>query len=329
MFTAEGLIRSLHARCGRRGSPATSTSGSSGLPALATTPRAGRPTTPRRLAHHQRRPPPPPGAGQHLPVAGLRSHSARSTSRSTTPRAAARDAHGAGRACGSPATRRTPTASAGPRRPHPWPRRRLRVGRRLRRHRRRAWPGASRCRRRGGGLRHRRARGAHRHGPPPRGRRRLEGAGSVDPELCEQPRRGLGGRGGPRPCPSPACSPCPDDPFEALLMAVNHRGDSDTTGAIAGNLLGLLHGTAWLPAGWPERVAASTWSGPSPPTSGPSATRPPTDPNDPVRRPRPGLVRALPRLLSVELVPAWHSWVGWSGSITHPPSTTAPARRRP
>ncbi|MGW0177830.1 ADP-ribosylglycohydrolase family protein [Nocardia sp. NPDC003345] len=36
----------------------------------------------------------------------------------------------------------------------------------------------------------------------------------------------------------------------ALLLAVNHSGDSDSTGAVAGNLLGARHGLAALPAEW-------------------------------------------------------------------------------
>jgi ADP-ribosylglycohydrolase len=35
-----------------------------------------------------------------------------------------------------------------------------------------------------------------------------------------------------------------------VRLAVNHGGDSDSTGAIAGNLLGLLHGRAALPSQW-------------------------------------------------------------------------------
>ncbi|MFB4281497.1 MULTISPECIES: ADP-ribosylglycohydrolase family protein [unclassified Nonomuraea] len=36
----------------------------------------------------------------------------------------------------------------------------------------------------------------------------------------------------------------------ALLLSVNHSGDSDSTGSVCGNLLGALHGTAALPAAW-------------------------------------------------------------------------------
>ncbi|GAA2216181.1 hypothetical protein GCM10009850_116500 [Nonomuraea monospora] len=37
---------------------------------------------------------------------------------------------------------------------------------------------------------------------------------------------------------------------KALLLSVNHSGDSDSTGSVCGNLLGALHGTAALPAAW-------------------------------------------------------------------------------
>lgn len=39
-----------------------------------------------------------------------------------------------------------------------------------------------------------------------------------------------------------------------ILLAVNHSGDSDSTGSIAGNLLGLLHGEEGIPRPWRERV---------------------------------------------------------------------------
>ncbi len=42
----------------------------------------------------------------------------------------------------------------------------------------------------------------------------------------------------------------PTDLKEALRFAVNHTGDSDSTGAIAGNLLGALLGTVCLPPDW-------------------------------------------------------------------------------
>lgn len=45
--------------------------------------------------------------------------------------------------------------------------------------------------------------------------------------------------------------PGPDEILEALALAVTHSGDSDSTGAICGNILGALHGETALP---PELV---------------------------------------------------------------------------
>jgi ADP-ribosylglycohydrolase len=42
----------------------------------------------------------------------------------------------------------------------------------------------------------------------------------------------------------------PDDMKTALLLAVNHSGDSDSTGAICGNLLGTMLGAQAIPAEW-------------------------------------------------------------------------------
>ncbi|MFE0515708.1 ADP-ribosylglycohydrolase family protein [Streptomyces sp. NPDC058964] len=41
---------------------------------------------------------------------------------------------------------------------------------------------------------------------------------------------------------------------EALLLAVNHSGDSDSTGSLCGNLLGARHGDVGLPHAWVEQV---------------------------------------------------------------------------
>jgi len=37
---------------------------------------------------------------------------------------------------------------------------------------------------------------------------------------------------------------------DGVLMAVNHSGDSDSTGAITGNILGLIHGVDGIPTEW-------------------------------------------------------------------------------
>jgi ADP-ribosylglycohydrolase len=41
--------------------------------------------------------------------------------------------------------------------------------------------------------------------------------------------------------------PGPEDVLDALALAVTHSGDSDSTGAICGNILGALHGETALP----------------------------------------------------------------------------------
>lgn len=43
---------------------------------------------------------------------------------------------------------------------------------------------------------------------------------------------------------------CADDMADGLLMAVNHSGDSDSTGAICGNILGAAWGVDAIPAEW-------------------------------------------------------------------------------
>lgn len=45
-----------------------------------------------------------------------------------------------------------------------------------------------------------------------------------------------------------------DDFKRALIAAVNHSGDSDSTGAITGNILGAYLGLSRLPADWVEKV---------------------------------------------------------------------------
>lgn len=41
---------------------------------------------------------------------------------------------------------------------------------------------------------------------------------------------------------------------QGVLFAVNHSGDSDSTGSITGNILGLLHGVSGLPPQWIDRL---------------------------------------------------------------------------
>ena len=65
-------------------------------------------------------------------------------------------------------------------------------------------------------------------------------------------RRGLGGGGGARIAVHCALNA---ESFEhGVRLAVNHSGDSDSTGAIAGNLLGAMHGTEAIPERWLDQL---------------------------------------------------------------------------
>jgi ADP-ribosylglycohydrolase len=50
------------------------------------------------------------------------------------------------------------------------------------------------------------------------------------------------------------CALVADDLEHGPALAVNHGGDSDSTGAIAGNLLGVLHGSKAIPPRWLEAL---------------------------------------------------------------------------
>ena len=46
----------------------------------------------------------------------------------------------------------------------------------------------------------------------------------------------------------------PDDIDRALIAAVNHKGDSDSTGAVAGNIVGARVGLSGIPAKYTEKL---------------------------------------------------------------------------
>jgi ADP-ribosylglycohydrolase len=50
------------------------------------------------------------------------------------------------------------------------------------------------------------------------------------------------------------CALTAPDPVQGLRLAVNHSGDSDSTGAMTGHLFGALHGTAAVPERWLEAL---------------------------------------------------------------------------
>ena len=49
----------------------------------------------------------------------------------------------------------------------------------------------------------------------------------------------------------------PDDFTKAVLLAVNHSGDSDSTGAICGNIMGMMLGVNAIPREWQDSVELS------------------------------------------------------------------------
>lgn len=50
------------------------------------------------------------------------------------------------------------------------------------------------------------------------------------------------------------CALMATDFRHGVLMAVNHDGDTDSTGSIAGNILGIIHGVEGIPAEWLEKL---------------------------------------------------------------------------
>jgi ADP-ribosyl-[dinitrogen reductase] hydrolase len=54
------------------------------------------------------------------------------------------------------------------------------------------------------------------------------------------------------------CALCASDFADGVLMAVNHSGDSDSTGAIAGGILGTWYGIAKIPTRWLNRLEICT-----------------------------------------------------------------------
>jgi ADP-ribosylglycohydrolase len=54
------------------------------------------------------------------------------------------------------------------------------------------------------------------------------------------------------------CALCASDFADGVLMAVNHSGDSDSTGAIVGGILGAAHGISEIPARWLNKLEICT-----------------------------------------------------------------------
>lgn len=79
----------------------------------------------------------------------------------------------------------------------------------------------------------------------------LARAGLPDPGTLNQ-RLGEGWVGEEALSIAICCALAAPNPAAALLAAVNHSGDSDSTGSITGNLLGAAYGPQVLPEGWLE-----------------------------------------------------------------------------
>ncbi len=81
---------------------------------------------------------------------------------------------------------------------------------------------------------------------------RLAGQGAADAELVEV----LGGGWIAEEALAIGlyCVMAVDSLEAALILAVNHGGDSDSTGSIAGNIAGALYGPAAIPARWLEKL---------------------------------------------------------------------------
>jgi len=81
--------------------------------------------------------------------------------------------------------------------------------------------------------------------------RREAGRGAPSPEAVE--RVGAGWVAEEALAVAVYCLAVDADPLRALLLSVNHGGDSDSTGALCGNLLGAVHGEGireFVPKHW-------------------------------------------------------------------------------
>lgn len=77
----------------------------------------------------------------------------------------------------------------------------------------------------------------------------LASGGPPDPDVMNRS-LGQGWTGDEALAIAACCALSAATPAAAILAAVNHSGDSDSTGSITGNIIGACHGTAALPDGW-------------------------------------------------------------------------------
>lgn len=81
----------------------------------------------------------------------------------------------------------------------------------------------------------------------------LAGLGIPDPDVLNRV-LGEGWTGDEALAIAACCALSAATPAAAILAAVNHSGDSDSTGSITGNIVGALHGTAAVPGDWLEAL---------------------------------------------------------------------------
>ncbi|MFS8100931.1 ADP-ribosylglycohydrolase family protein [Lentzea alba] len=82
----------------------------------------------------------------------------------------------------------------------------------------------------------------------------IELAALGDPSVARVEELGRGGVGDTALAIALYAALVTDDPNEALLISVNHGGDSDSTASMCGNLVGALHGIDKIRPDWVERV---------------------------------------------------------------------------
>lgn len=106
----------------------------------------------------------------------------------------------------------------------------------------------------------------------------IELAALGDPSVARVEELGRGGVGDTALAIALYSALVTDDPNEALLISVNHGGDSDSTASMCGNLVGALHGIDKIRPDWVERVQFrdvidrmvedwATETGPNPPVA--------------------------------------------------------------
>lgn len=82
----------------------------------------------------------------------------------------------------------------------------------------------------------------------------VELAALRDPSVARVEQLGRGGVGDTALAIALYSALVTDDPNHALLISVNHGGDSDSTASMCGNLVGALHGVDRIRPDWVERV---------------------------------------------------------------------------